>query len=307
MRLLTRPDFDGVACGAVLKETDIADSVLFVHPKDVQDGLIEVSGDDVLANVPYADGCGMWFDHHKSEIERVAALKVAVKGEAKTAPSAARIVYEYYGGRCALPHLETLIHYTDKLDSGRLTIMEISESSGWVLLGFILDPRTGLGRVHDFQKSAAAFAEHIMESCRVMEIDEIMDLPDVKERVNFYNEQSEKFTKMIEDHTKTEDNVIITDLRGQKTIYAGNRFMIYGMYPKQNVALWITDGRDNAHTVISAGYSVINRSLNVDISAIMADMGGGGHEFSAACVVPSERAEATIADITRRVKQEGGI
>ncbi|MDR1067208.1 MAG: DHH family phosphoesterase [Clostridiales bacterium] len=305
MRLITRLDFDGVACGTILKEMGVADKFFFAHPKDIQDGLIAASSDDILANLPYLEGCGMWFDHHKAEIKRVADMKATVKGAAKAAPSAARVVYEYYGGRSALPNLELMIYYVDKVDSGRLSIAEISKPSGWALLGFILDPKTGLGQAREFEKSPAAFAERIIEACRSMSIDEIMDIPDVVERVAFYNEQAEKFAGMIEKHTKTDGNAIITDLRGQKTIYAGNRFMVYGMYPKQNVALWITDGRDNDHTNISAGYSVVNRSLEVDISDIMSHVGGVGHEFAAACTVPTEAAESVIADITRKIKREG--
>ena len=149
MRLLTRSDFDGLACAVLLKALGVIDSLKFVHPKDIQDGLIEVNKDDVLANVPYVEGCGLWFDHHSSESDRL-SKDISFEGESRLADSAARIIYDYYNCKEKFPVLEPLIKAVDKVDSGKLTKEEILSPKGWVLLGYIMDPRTGLGRFSDY-------------------------------------------------------------------------------------------------------------------------------------------------------------
>jgi len=233
VRLLTRSDFDGLACAAILKSVGVIDRWEFVHPKDMQDGLVEVTGDDVLANVPYVSGCGMWFDHHLSEASRIGKDTV-VPGEYRPADSAARIVFEYYGGESKLPGFSELIDATDKVDSGRLTRDEIYDPKGWVLIGFIMDPRTGLGRFRDFTIPNYKLMENLIDACTTMKIEQILSLPDVSERVKVYKEQSEKFEAMVRKHTKIIDNVIYTDLRGVDTIFVGNRFrQLCALYQKK--------------------------------------------------------------------------
>ena len=259
MRLVTRSDFDGLICGMLLKEADIIDSWTFVHPKDLQDGLFQPTENDVLANVPYVKGCGMWFDHHTSENDRL-GWNQDVKGESRLAPSAARIIYEYYGGESKFPNYKEMIEAVDKVDSGQLSREEILNPNGWILLGFISDPRTGLGRFRDFRISNYQLMEELINLFRNMKIEEILDLPDVKERVDMYFDQTEKFKSMVEKHTAIKNNVIITDLRDVDTIYTGNRFMIYSLYPEQNVSMWIVDGKQKQNVSIAVGYSILNRT-----------------------------------------------
>ena len=225
MHLITRSDFDGLACGTLLLEAGIIDSYTFVHPKDLQDGLVSVSSNDVLANVPYVEGCGLWFDHHSSEQERN-SLEGKFKGESRLAPSCARIIYEYYGGEERFPLFNDLMVAVDKVDSGNLTKEELLNPEGWILIGFLMDPRTGLGRFHDFTISNYQLMEKLLLFCRTKSIQEILELPDIQERVDLYNKQSKLFKEMLVKHTKVEGNVIITDLREATTIYSGNRFMI---------------------------------------------------------------------------------
>ena len=296
MRLLTRSDFDGLACAAILKSVGVIDRWEFVHPKDMQDGLVEVTGDDVLANVPYVSGCGMWFDHHLSEASRIGKDTV-VPGEYRPADSAARIVFEYYGGESKLPGFSELIDATDKVDSGRLTRDEIYDPKGWVLIGFIMDPRTGLGRFRDFTIPNYKLMENLIDACATMKIEQILSLPDVSERVKVYKEQSEKFEAMVRKHTKIIDNVIYTDLRGVDTIFVGNRFMVYSLYPDQNVSLWVVDGRMRQNCSIAVGYSVLNKTCNTDIGALMLKHGGGGHKMVGTCQAPYEKADEAIKDI----------
>ncbi|SKB55490.1 hypothetical protein SAMN02745120_2078 [Acetoanaerobium noterae] len=297
MRLVTRSDFDGLICGMLLKEADIIDSWTFVHPKDLQDGLFQPTENDVLANVPYVKGCGMWFDHHTSENDRL-GWNQDVKGESRLAPSAARIIYEYYGGESKFPNYKEMIEAVDKVDSGQISREEILNPNGWILLGFISDPRTGLGRFRDFRISNYQLMEELINLFRNMKIEEILELPDVKERVDMYFDQTEKFKSMVEKHTAIKNNVIITDLRDVDTIYTGNRFMIYSLYPEQNVSMWIVDGKQKQNVSIAVGYSILNRTCTADIGKLMLKHGGGGHKMVGTCQVPYDSANDVINEIT---------
>lgn len=303
MRLLTRSDFDGLACGALLKEVGVIDSWAFVHPKDIQDGLVEVTKNDVLANVPYIEGVGLWFDHHASETERLGDFQF--EGESRPERSAARIIYEYYGGDARLPHFKDMVYYVDKVDSGDLTREEILHPSGWILLGFIMDPRTGLGRFRQFRISNYALMEELMEYCRSMNIDEIMALPDVRERVEMYFEQDALFQQMLQQHTELRGNVILTDLRGVAPIYTGNRFLIYSLYPEQNISIWVVDGRAKQNCPIAVGHSILSRTSRTDVGSLMLKYGGGGHPQVGTCQVPYDEADTVIEALVKKMNEDG--
>jgi nanoRNase/pAp phosphatase (c-di-AMP/oligoRNAs hydrolase) len=304
MRLLTRSDFDGLACAALLKEAGIIDNWKFVHPKDIQDGLIEVTDNDVLANIPYVKGCKMWFDHHSSEAERV-GRGIVFEGESRLAPSAARIVYEYYGGNEKLPHFDEMVKAVDKVDSGNLNSDDILDPEGWVLLGFLMDPRTGLGRFRQFKVSNYELMEILIEACRTQNIDQILSMPDVKERIEMYYEQTELFKQMINTHTTVEGNVIITDLRGVDTIYTGNRFLIYSLYPEQNISIWAVDGRGKQNCPIAVGHSILNRTSKTDVGKLLLTYGGGGHRQVGTCQVDYADADKVIKELVNVMKKNG--
>ncbi|MCR5635148.1 MAG: exopolyphosphatase [Lachnospiraceae bacterium] len=287
MRLITRSDFDGLACGALLLEAGIIDSWKFAHPKDLQDGLVEVTSDDVLANVPFVEGCGLWFDHHSSEFERN-ALEGKYKGESRITPSCARIIYEYYGGKERFPQFDDMMVAVDKVDSGNLTIDEIQNPTGWILIGFLMDPRTGLGRWRNFTVPNYRLMEILMHCCRNMTTDQILALPDVVERIDVYHEQAQKFKEMVTAHTRVEKDVIISDLRGVDPIYSGNRFMIYSMYPEQNISVWIVNGKGGRGCSCAVGYSILNKTSNVDVGSLMLKYGGGGHRKVGTCQFSDE-------------------
>ena len=303
MRLLTRADFDGLACAVLLKELGVVDSLKFVHPKDMQDGLVPVTENDVLANIPYVPGCKMWFDHHASEKDRLG--DVAFEGASRKADSAARVIYDYYDGDARLARFKEMITYVDKVDSAKLAIDEIQNPQGWVLLGFIMDPRTGLGRFRDFRIGNFELVEALIDDCRTKTIDEIMASPDVKERVEKYREQDALFRDMITKVTRTDGNVIISDVRGVETIYTGNRFLIYSMYPDQNISLWAVDGRGKTNCPIAVGHSVLNRTSKTNVGALMLQYGGGGHTQVGTCQVPYDDADRVIAELVARMKQDG--
>jgi nanoRNase/pAp phosphatase (c-di-AMP/oligoRNAs hydrolase) len=301
MRLLTRSDFDGLACGALLVYLGLIDEWKFVHPKDIQDGLVDATDNDILANIPYIKGCKLWFDHHSSESERLGS-HLYFEGVSKLAPSCARVVYEYYGGDAKLGRFAEMIHYVDKVDSGNLSSDEILHPRGWVLLGFIMDPRTGLGRFRNFTISNYDLMKDLAKACSEKTIDEILALPDVKERLELYFEQTELFKDMVGKRAKAEGNAVIVDLRSIDTIYAGNRFLIYTLFPDQNISIWVVDGRNKANVAITVGYSIVNRSATVDIGSLLLAYGGGGHRQVGTCQVPYDEADKVIADIAKKVK-----
>ncbi len=293
MRLITRSDFDGLVCGALLKEAGIIDHLKFAHPKDLQDGLVEVNEDDCLANVPFVEGCGLWFDHHSSEFERN-QLEGKYKGESRITPSCARIIYEYYGGEERFSHFNEMLAAVDKVDSGNLTIDEIQNPEGWILIGFLMDPRTGLGRWRNFTISNYQLMEKLIDACRTMSTDEILNLSDVQERIEVYFEQTAKFKEMVNKYTRTNGDVIISDLRGVDPIYTGNRFLIYSMYPKQNISAWIVSGKGGLGCSVAVGYSVLNRTSNIDVGSLMLKYGGGGHKAVGTCQFKDEEIEAKL-------------
>lgn len=302
MRLVTRSDFDGLACGVLLKEAGIIDHWKFAHPKDLQDGLVEVTEDDCLANVPYVEGCGLWFDHHSSEHERL-QLEGKYKGESRITPSCARIIYEYYGGAEKFPGFEEMMEAVDKVDSGNLTIDEIQNPSGWILIGFLMDPRTGLGRWRNFTISNYQLMERLIDACRTMSAEEILAMPDVKERVEIYNEQTEKFMEMVKKYTTTEGNLIISDLRGVDPIYSGNRFLIYSMYPEQNISAWIVSGRGGAGCSAAVGYSILNKTSTVDVGSLMLKYNGGGHKKVGTCQFSDENMAEDLPKMLEELKK----
>ncbi len=287
MRLVTRSDFDGLACGALLLAAGIVDHWTFAHPKDLQDGLVEINENDCLANVPYVEGCGLWFDHHSSEMERN-QLEGKYKGESRITPSCARIIYEYYGGKDTFPNFDDMMVAVDKVDSGNLTIDEIMNPTGWILVGFLMDPRTGLGRWRQFTVSNYQLMEKLMVACKDKSTEEILEMPDVKERIEVYEEQTAKFKEMVKAHTRTEGNVIISDLRGVDPIYTGNRFMIYSMYPEQNISAWIVNGRGGHGCSAAVGYSILNKTCKVNVGSLMLKYNGGGHEKVGTCQFSDE-------------------
>lgn len=288
MRLITRSDFDGLACAVFLREAGIIDTWKFVHPKDLQDGVFEITEDDCLANVPFVEGCGLWFDHHSSEQERIKNNWDYKGASDPSSPSAAHVIFDYYGGEKTFPTLIEMLHAVDKIDSGNLTHEEVLQPTDWVLLGFIMDPRTGLGRFRNFKIPNYRLMEELIIWCTHKQIDEIMALEDIRERVEVYVEQSNLFKEMLQKHSIVEDQVIITDLRNVETIYTGNRFMIYSLFPDQNISIWIVSGKDGIGCSAAVGHSILNRTSKVDVGTLMLKYGGGGHEKVGTCQFTDE-------------------
>ena len=272
------------------------DSWTFAHPKDHQDGLITVTENDVLANVQIVEGCGLSFDHHSREEER-RKYKGKYKGESSINPSCARIIYEYYGGKERFPNFDDLMEAVDKVDSGNLTRDEILNPQGWILIGFLMDPRTVLGRFRNFTISNYQLMEKLLKCCAYMSTDEILAMPDIQERIKLYNEQTEKFKEMVRKYTRIEGDVIITDLRGVSPIYTGNRFLIYSLYPEQNISCWIVDGKGGKGCSCAVGYSILNRTSRVNVGALMLKYGGGGHMAVGTWQYPDDQMEEKVPQL----------
>jgi nanoRNase/pAp phosphatase (c-di-AMP/oligoRNAs hydrolase) len=305
MRLVTRSDFDGLACSVLLKELGLIDDYLFAHPKDIQDGLITVTKNDILANVPYLPGCGIWFDHHTSEQTRI-GKDVQFEGQSKPLKSCARVIWEYYGGDQKFPkHLHAMLEAVDKVDSATLTAQEIADPKGWILLGVIMDPRTGLGRFKNFQISNYQLMLDMIDYCRVHKAEDILKLPDVQERVDVYREQARMFVDMLRRTSTQHGNLVLTDLRGEENVYAGNRFLIYTLFLNCNISMQIMWGVRRQNVVITVGHSILKRNCKTNVGKLMLEYGGGGHDKVGTCQVPTDTADAAIKALIKDIIATG--
>jgi len=304
-RLVTRSDFDGLVCAVLLKELDMIDDIKFVHPKDMQDGKIEVSDRDITTNLPYVEGVYLAFDHHASETIRNKEIRENHIIEAN-APSAARVVYNYYGGQETFANIsDEMMVAVDKSDSAQFDQNEVLNPTNWVLLNFIMDARTGLGRFKNFRISNYQLMMELIDYCKNHSIGQILELPDVKERVELYSEQEEKFKKQLKKCSQVYDNLVILDLRDESVIYAGNRFMIYALYPQCNISIHMMWGLKKQNTVFAVGKSIFNRSSNTNIGALMLQYGGGGHPNAGTCQVDNDRAEAVKQELIAKINADG--
>ena len=299
MRLVTRSDFDGLACAMMLKELDIIEDIKFVHPKDVQDGKIELSKNDITTNLPFDPRVGLAFDHHESEVDRLKATETGTKLIIDPkARSAARVLYDYYGGKEKFKRIsEDLLAAVDKGDSADFTIDEILNPKGWVLLHYLMDPRTGLGRFRNFRISNYDLMMKLITYCMDHTIDEILELPDVKERVDLYFEQTEQFIAQLRRVAKVEGKVVVLDLREEEIIHAGNRFMIYALYPETQISIHVTWGFQKQNTAVMIGKSIVNKASDADIGAICLKYGGGGHRNAGTCQLDNDKVDAQLPDI----------
>ncbi len=305
MRLITRSDFDGLVCAVLLQGVETIDSVEFVHPKDVQDGKIAVGRDDILTNLPYQSGVGLWFDHHSSELVRNEDT-ASFRGRFEIAPSAARVVYNHYGA-AKLGKFAKLLESVDKSDSAQLTIDEVMRPDGWILLSYVMDPRTGLAYHRDYRISNRELMTKMIDLISQNPDDPSIVLgdSDVKERIDRYASQQKDFEHYMREHSRLEGNVIITDLRGAGDPPAGNRFLIYTMFPEANIQVRIFEGRRGEFVVCAVGHSIFNRTSKTDVGRLMSQYNGGGHRGAGTCQLPLADADAKLREILEQIKKDG--
>ena len=304
-RLVTRSDFDGLACGVLLMYLDMIDEITFVHPKEMQDGKVEVSGRDITTNLPYVPGIHLAFDHHHSEIVRNRQLPENVIID-PDAPSAARVVYEYFGAKERFPIAwDGMMEAVDRADSGQFEREEILNPTGWVLVNFIIDPRTGLGHFGEFRISNYGLMMELIYEGSNHNVDDLLALSDVKERVDLYFEYAEKFKKQLLRCARVVGNLVILDLRYEEAIFPGNRFMIYVLFPQCNTSIHVLWGRNRENTVFATGKSIINRSSKTNVGELMLEYGGGGHRAAGACQIENDHADRVLAELVQVINQDG--
>ncbi|MFN8078936.1 MAG: exopolyphosphatase [Kineosporiaceae bacterium] len=304
-RLVTRSDFDGLVCAVLLRKLNMIGDILFVHPKDVQDGVVEVTDRDILTNLPYAPGAFLVLDHHHSESERlgdvagVPAQRRANHVLMPDAPSAARVVYQHFGGAAAFPDItEDLMRAVDQADSAQYSKDDILNPQGWTLLNFLMDSRTGLGRFRDFRVSNYQLMMELIEYCATHQnVDDILQIPDVAERVALFQQQRPLFEAQLKRVTTMHGDVAMVDLRGEETIHAGNRFMVYALNPDCRVSVHVIWGRNKQNTVLAVGKSILDRTSPVDIGKVMLHYGGGGHVAAGTCQIDHADSERVLAEV----------
>ncbi len=299
--LYTRSNFDGLVCAALLKEIGLIDNVKFVHPKDVQDGKVELGPTDITATLPYWDGVYMAFDHHSSESIRTKDVKDNYIIE-PTAPSSARIIYEYFGGSNRFSNnLIDLMDAVDKADCTNFSEEDILNPQGWVLLNYLMDPRTGLGRFRNFNISNYNLMLKLVDLCYQKPINEIMEDPDVRERIDLYQQEQHEFKEQIKRCTQVDGNIAILNVKNENIIHVGNRFMIYALFPECNISIHTFFGKQNKNTVFAIGKSILNRSCPIDVGAMMYEYQGGGHVNAGTCQVDNDKADETLRSIIDKI------
>jgi nanoRNase/pAp phosphatase (c-di-AMP/oligoRNAs hydrolase) len=304
-RLVMRSDLDGIACAVLLRKLGlVGDDILFVHPKDMQDGKIEITGNDITANLPYVEGVYLAFDHHVSETHRLEETPENYIID-PNAPSTARVVYNYYGGKETFPDIpEAMMEGVDRGDSAQFTKEEVMNPQGWVLLHFLTDPRTGLGRVHTFRISNYNLMRDLIEYAEQYSIGEILGLPDLEERVDVYTENLNKFKEQLQRCATVHKNLVILDLRNEEIIYPGNRFMIYALFPECNISIHVMWGKQKQNTVFATGKSIFNRTSNTNIGDLMLEYGGGGHAAAGTCQADNDKAEEVLKELIARINAD---
>lgn len=302
-RLITRSDFDGLVCAVLLKELALIDDIKFVHPKDMQDGIIEVTNRDITTNLPYVEGIHLAFDHHLSETIRV-------KGKRENhiidpnAPSASRVLYDYYGGKERFPSIsDDMLIAVDKADAARFNMEDVLNPKGWELLSFMMDARTGLGRFRNFRISNYNLMMDLIDYCKDHTIDSILQLPDVKERVELYYEYEDQFKEQIKKNAQVHNNVLVIKLKDEEIIYPGNRFIKYALFPETNISIQVIWGFRKQNTVLTVGKSIFNRSSNVNIGEIMLTYGGGGHKNAGTCQIDHDKVDQVLSEIIEKIRE----
>ena len=304
-RLVTRSDFDGLVCAVLLKHLNLIDDIKFVHPKDMQDGIVDISDRDITTNLPYVADAHLVFDHHHSELLRNPGEHANHIIDAD-APSAARVVWKHYGGHDAFPKgWDEMMEAVDKGDSAQYNQEEVLHPKDWELLNFLMDARTGLGRFREFRISNYNLMMDLIDYCKDHNIKEILKLPDVSERVDLYFEQEQKFKDQIQRCATVHDNLVVLDLREEEVIYAGNRFVIYALYPQCNISIHVMWGLKKQNTVFATGKSIFDRASKTNVGELMLKYNGGGHEAAGTCQVENEQAQQSLAEIVKQINADG--
>jgi hypothetical protein len=301
MRLVTRGDLDGLTSAVIITMKEPIEEIVLVHPQDITDKRVDIRSDDILANLPYDPRCGMWFDHHILTNSNEKPPE-SFKGRYRIAPSAARLVYEHYLERdpddADLARLATLVDETDRLDAAMLTPDDVDDPRDYILLGYTLDSRTGLGSFEDYFR-------RLVELMKTMSIEEVLAVPEVRERVERIRREQDECKSLLARSSFQLSNVVVTDLREVDRLPAGNRFLVYSLFPDANVSLRVHWG-PRADTVVAAvGHSIFNRTCKTSVGDLMSRYGGGGHRGAGTCILPIDRAADAIEEMLIELQANG--
>ena len=304
-RVMTRGDLDGVVSAALLKSQGLVSEITFAEPNEVQSGKLPVTDKDILANLPYMPSAHLAFDHHASEVERL-GQKPANLVLDPAASSAARVIWAHYGGKGAFPRVpQELMESVDAADAAQYTeFEEVFEPTGWVLLGYILDPRTGLDELK-FKTSPDDLRRKLVDMVLVKSPDDILKQSDVKERVERYFEEEAKAREQVKRNATVHGNLVVVDFRTETTIHPVNRFVIYTMYPKQNISMTVTSEPATSRTVFAVGRSILNPTSKTHVGNLMLQYGGGGHAGAGTCRVANDQAERVMGELVARITADG--
>ncbi len=296
MRLVTRGNLDGLTCAVLLDQAEPVDRIELIHPQDITDDKFQVEPSDILANVPYHPNCAKWFDHH-SHTRTYERPPTQFQGRYGLAPSTARLVYDYYlWDNPGFNAYEELVRETDRYDGAGLTRQDVLDPQDYILLGFTLDPRTGLGPFQEYFMS-------LFEVLRDGTIEDVMALEELQARKRRMEEGREPYLAATRKYSRMVGQVLVTDLRDAGPLPAGNRFLVYTHYPDANVWLRIAWGPKREFLVATVGHSIFNRTCPVHVGGLLAKYGGGGHRGAGATPIGIENAATIIDELIQRLSE----
>jgi hypothetical protein len=297
MRLVTRGDLDGLVCAVIISLHERVESIVLIHPQDITDGRMEITGQDIIANLPYHPNCAMWFDHHP-HTATPSMRPIEFKGVFDAAPSAARLVYEYYGGEARMPHYAELVRETDRLDSAQLEPSDVLDPQGWIAVGFTIDGRTGIGAFEEYFHTLVGKLMHRAT------LEQVLENPEVQKRCAMLRDQDQAFREALRRHSRVDANVVVTDFRGLEQVPVGNRFLIYALFPQVNVSMRLQWGPQKRFQMLTLGHSIFRRTCHTDVGELCARYGGGGHR-GAGSVPLMDDPEMQIQMILAELKNNG--
>lgn len=287
--LFTKSDFDGLVCAALLKNAGMVNNIVFVHGFDVEQGRVEIKEGDIMCNLPETAPCKLCFNYG------------AGLNDAK---SSARLVYDYIGENASYENKDLvldLLHAVDKAQSGEFTIEDVLEPKAWDMLNFIMDSRTGLGRVRAFRMSNYAIMMRLVDFLLSYSPDKILEMPDIKERLDYYEDSKDEYREMLEYNSREDGGILIIDLRDEQYLKPANRFMKYAIYPDCEVAIQIMWGLRQKNTVFALGSSIFSKSM-LDLENIISEFGGMGHRYSGSIQVENANADEVLTKLIEKIK-----
>ncbi|MCB9057370.1 MAG: hypothetical protein H6627_02320 [Calditrichae bacterium] len=297
MRIVTRGDFDSLISSVLLNTTHEIEDVLIVHPVNILENRIDISENDILANVPYHPDCGYWFDHHVNEVKM--AEKTNFKGHFSIAPSCSRVIYNYYNNTDNIERFATVVNVADKIDTAQFSIEDIKNPRGWFIIDRTLHAFDSKGRLGNYREYFIKLIHWISN----YSLSEILLADDVQQRIEHVRSEHKLFVQALGECSYIDNNIIITDSRKMRYFPNGNRYLIYTLYPQQNVSVSIFNRRDTDYSVIFVGHNIFNRTCQTDVNELLKKFQGSGRTTAGTCVVPQNKADDFLHKIIDALRE----